>query len=424
MQPVSMIILGAGGRGWGYANYALKHPERMRVAAVAEPREFHRQRIVREHKLADDCVFCDWRELAAKPRMADAVAICTQDAMHEEPAVAFARLGYHILLEKPMAPTPAACRRIVAAVKRADVIFAVCHVLRYTRYTRMLKELLAKGTIGEIVDVQHIEPVGYWHHVHSYVRGNWRREEETSSMLMAKSSHDIDWLRYVLGQPCRRVSSFGSLLHFRRENQPAGAADRCVECGVESQCPYSAKRFYFDRLNTKQLGWPLDVVDPQMTAETLQAALATGPYGRCVYACDNDVVDHQVVNLEYANGCTASFIMSAFTPYGERRTRIGGTRGFIETDSSTIRIFDYLTNQWREIDTKADAGTAGGHGGGDGGIIEAFCDAVATGDRSKILSGPDETLESHLTIFAAERARKQGRTVAIKDETKTKRRKG
>lgn len=414
MQPVKVIIIGAGGRGWGYAKYALKCPERMRVVGVAEPRDFHRQRIVGEHALPEAAAFRDWREVAARPKFADAVIIGTQDAMHEEPAVAFAGLGYHILLEKPMAPSADACRRIVAAIKRADIVFAVGHVMRYTRYTRTLKQLLAEGAVGEIMDIQHLEPVGFWHHAHSYVRGNWRREDETSSMLLAKSCHDIDWLRYILGRPCRRVSSFGSLSHFRRDQQPAGAADRCLDCGIEAKCPYSAKRFYFDRLNTQQLGWPLDVVDPEMTAATLQAALAKGPYGRCVYACDNDVVDHQVVNLEYAGGCTVSFTMSAFNAFGGRRTRIGGTRGYIDTDSSTIKLFDYLQGAWREIDTQAgDSGILGGHGGGDGSLIGAFVEAVATGDRTHILSGPDETLETHLTVFAAEQARREGRVVDI-----------
>jgi len=404
MRPITLLLVGAGGRGRGYASFALQHPERARVVAVAEPRGFHRNRIVREHSITPANVFSDWREVAMRERFADAAVICTQDSMHEEPAVTFARLGYHVLLEKPMAPTPEACQRIVEAVRRTGVIFAVCHVLRYTRYTRTLRKLLDGGTIGEIVNVQHMEPVGFWHQAHSFVRGNWRNEAESSFMLLAKSCHDIDWLRYIVGQPCRRVSSFGSLFHFRRENQPAGAADRCLDCAVESNCPYSAKRFYFDRLNSGQKGWPLDVVTPEMTEESLLDALATGPYGRCVYACDNDVVDHQVVNLEYANGATASFTMSAFTPVRGRLTRIGGTRGYIESRGSAIKVFDYLTENWRTIDTKApDAGISGGHGGGDGSIMDAFTRAVSTGDRSHILSG----------VFAAEEARRMGCIVDV-----------
>ncbi len=415
MPPVTLLVIGAGGRGYGYSRLAAQLGGRARVVGVAEPREFYRERMVREHAIPAEHVFTDWRAAAARKRFADAVLICTQDAMHVEPALAFAKRGYHMLLEKPMAPTAAGCRRIVSAVKRAGIIFGVCHVMRYTRYTRVLKEMLDAGAVGDIVTVQHLEPVAYWHQAHSFVRGSWRNEAESSFMLLAKSCHDIDWLRYIIGRPCRRVSSFGSLYHFRAEQKPAGAGDRCVACAVEGTCPYSAKRDYLTRFRKGHLGWPVNVVAPEPTEESLMAALATGPYGRCVYSCDNDVVDHQVVALEYDANVSANFTMTAFTPTLGRQTRICGTRGYIEGDSSTIRHYDFLTAQWKTVDTKASDGSiVGGHGGGDGGIVDAFVAAVATGDRSRILSGPDETLESHLTVFAAEAARLRGKVTAVK----------
>ncbi len=415
MKPVSVIVVGAGGRGWGYSNLATKCPELMKVVGVAEPRAFHRKRMVKTHTIDKAMTFHNWQALAKQPKLADAVLICTQDAMHEKPMEAFARLGYAILLEKPMAPTAKACRHIVEVAKETNVIFAVCHVMRYTKYTQMLKKMLTDGLIGDIVNIDHYEPVGFWHQAHSFVRGNWRNEKASSNMLLAKSCHDIDWLSYLMDQPCARVSSFGSLRHFRRSEQPAGAADRCMECKFADTCVYSAKRFYFDRLESKQLGWPLDVADPEMTAPTLEQALREGPYGRCVYACDNDVVDNQVVNLQYADGSTANFTMTAFNPGGGRKTRIGGTLGYLEThDSSVIRHYDFATKQWNEIDTDAaDASILGGHGGGDGGVLTAFLHAVSTGDRSRILSGPDATFESHMTVFAAEQARRKGRVVEM-----------
>jgi predicted dehydrogenase len=409
-----MIVIGAGGRGGAYASYVADHPDQARIVGVAEPRDGHRTRMAAKHGIPVEHVFRCWREVAARPRFADAVLICTQDAMHEEPAAAFAGLGYHILLEKPMAPDAGACRRIVKAAQDADVIFAVCHVLRYTEYTRILKGLLNEGAIGDIVDVQLYEPVGFWHQAHSFVRGNWRNEAESSFMLLAKCCHDVDWLRYLVGKPCRKVSSFGSLRHFRKDNQPPTATDRCLTCPVEPTCPYSAKRFYFGRLKAGQLGWPLNVVAPQPTEDTVREALTSGPYGRCVYACDNDVVDHQMVNFEYAGGVTACLTMSAFNPSMGRQVRIGGTRGYIEGDSSVIRAFDYVSETWRTLDTRAsDASMAGGHGGGDAGLIKAFIRAIATNDRSCILSGPDETLESHLTVFMAEDARRQGQVLRL-----------
>ena len=409
MDPISMIVIGAGGRGQVYASYAAANPERARVVGVAEPRDHWRELIVSAHAVPAGNVFLDWREAASRGRFADAVLICTQDAMHAEPAIAFAAKGYHILLEKPMAGNEADCRRIVAAAKRSGSIFAVCHVMRYTPYSRKVRELIESGLIGEVVSIQHLEPVGYWHQAHSFVRGSWRNEAESSPMLLAKSCHDLDWLRHLIGCRCERVSSFGSLLHFRKENRPAGAADRCLDCAVEGDCPYSANRFYLGMIERGERGWPVDVLTPDLTLSGVTEALRTGPYGRCVYACDNDVVDHQVVNMEFEGGRTASFTMTAFTPVVGRMTRIFGTRGYINGTWDRLELFDFLTDSTREI----EVGAEGGHGGGDEGIMGAFTRAVAENDPGCILSGPDETLETHLMVFAAERARREGRVVEV-----------
>jgi len=416
MAPVTLIIVGAGSRGSTYATYAASHPDRAKVVGVAEPRDHYRDRMAEKHAISPEDVFTDWKDIAERERFADAAVVATQDDMHAGPAIALARKGYHILLEKPMAPTAEDCRRIVAAILENRVIFAVGHVMRYTRYTQALKGVLDSGAIGDIVSLQHLEPVGYWHQAHSFVRGNWRNEGLSSPMLLAKSCHDLDWIRYVMGVPCRRVSSFGSLRHFRKEEQPEGAADRCVDCTVEGACPYSALKIYGrDRLEKGHTGWPLDVLTPEPTAESVDEALRTGPYGRCVYACDNDVVDHQVVNMEFEDDRTASFTMTAFNKAGHRKTRIFGTRGEVYGNGQTIEVFDFLTDQTEVIDTsKTDASILGGHGGGDYGLMHSFVTAVAEGDQSRILSGPQETLESHLMVFAAEEARRQGTVVPIR----------
>jgi hypothetical protein len=326
MKPATFLIIGAGDRGNTYAAYAEHFPEKMKVVGVAEPRRVHRESLAKKHNVPAGNVFTDWRQAAERPRFADAVIIAPQDKMHTQPAIAFAGLGYNMMLEKPMAPTPQECREIVDAVERNGIIFAVCHVLRYTNYTRKMKQLIDAGRIGEIVSVQRLEPVGYWHQAHSYVRGNWRNESESSFMLLAKSCHDLDWIRYIVGQPFAKVASFGSRKHFRKQNQPAGAAPRCLECpaAVESNCPYSARKIYLGFVERGITGWPVSVLTPHPTRETVLQALQSGPYGKCVYDCDNDVVDHQVVNMEFTNGCTAGFTMTAFTRAGGRRTRIFG----------------------------------------------------------------------------------------------------
>jgi predicted dehydrogenase len=414
VSPVTLAVVGAGNRGSTHGRWALAQPDRARVVAVAEPRAVRRDRFASSHDIPAGASFASWQELAAKDRLADAVMICTQDAAHAEPAVAFAELGYDVLLEKPMATSEADCRRIVAAVERADVTFAVCHVLRYTPYTALVKRVLDEGRIGEVMSVQHLEPVGYAHHAHSYVRGAWRRQGAAAFMLLAKSCHDLDWLRYVVGRPIRRVASFGGLSHFRPENRPDGAADRCLDCAVEPTCPYSAVRFY-----SRYLGrgddwagdpWPLDAVVDRYTEADLVAALRDGPYGRCVYASDNNVVDHQVVAMEFDGGPTGTFVMTAFTAGGHRRTRLFGTRGELEGDGETVRVHDFLTGTAEVLSaaTPGDATAGGGHGGGDWGLMDAFVRAVATGDRSHVLTGPRESLEAHLAVFAAERARRDG----------------
>lgn len=410
-RPVRLIVVGAGNRGHSYAKYALAHPQEVRIVGVAEPRDFQRGRLAAEHGIPEERVWSDWRELLHQPRLADGVIIATQDEQHVEPAVALAKLGYHLLLEKPMAPSPEECRQIVDAVKAAGVMLAVCHVLRYTAYTQALKRVLVSGRIGKIVSVEHFEPVGHTHQAHSFVRGNWRNEAESSFMLLAKSCHDLDWLSYVMDEPCQAVSSFGSLLHFRREEQPPGASDRCLTCPpeVEEACPYSAPRYYLGFVEAGKTGWPLEVITNDPSREGVLRALESGPYGRCVYACDNDVVDHQVVNLRFRSGATASFTMTAFNRGRGRETRIFGTRGEIFGDSRHIRIFDFLTGQTEEIDTQvfSDGAITSGHGGGDDGIMAAFVRALATGDQRHILSGPDATLESHLMTFRAEEARRR-----------------
>jgi predicted dehydrogenase len=414
MPVVTLAVVGAGNRGRGYAAWALAHPGRAKVVAVADPSTVRRARLAADHGIDRARVFAGWDELLSGRRIADAVVIATPDNEHVAPAAAAAGLGYHILLEKPMALSAEECVRITDAVRKAGVLFAVCHVLRYAPYTAAVKRAITSGRLGEVMSVQHLEPVGFWHHAHSYVRGKWRSAGGSAPMLLAKSCHDLDWLQYVVDQPIRRVSSFGRLSHFVPANRPAGAADRCLDCPVEAACPHSAKRLYLGLFAEGRRGWPLDALVDDVTEEGLAGALRTGPYGRCVYACDNDVVDHQVVAMEFARGSTGTFTMTGFNAGGHRRTHVFGTRGELYSDGESVRVYDFLTRT-REVIGAAAGGWAaeGGHGGGDAGLMDAFVRAVDSGDRRHILSGPGESLSSHLAVFAAERARAEGRVVTL-----------
>jgi len=415
MKKVKLLVAGAGSRGHGYARYALERPDEAEVIAVAEPRKFYREKMVQDHNIPARNIYESWEEMAEREKFADAVIIATPDREHTQPAIAFARRGYHILLEKPMAPTEEECRQIVEEAIKHDIILAVCHVLRYTQYTQTLKKMLTEGAIGDIVSLQHLEPIGYWHYAHSYVRGNWRNEAESAPMLLAKSCHDLDWIHYIMGSDCRKLSSFGNLKYFRRENKPTGAGMRCVECSIERKCPYSAIKLYIDmNISKGQTEWPVDVVTPDTSREGVLKALQKGPYGRCVYECDNDVCDHQVVNMVFEDDATASFTVTAFTEVTGRRTSIFGTDGELYGDGRYINLLDFHTDRHSRIDTHSEGATVtSGHGGGDWNLVKDFVEAVGTDNPSLVISGPKETLDSHLMVFYAEKARKQNSVVEM-----------
>jgi len=419
-QMLRYITIGAGNRGNVYAWYALENPERAQVVGVVEPSEYRRrtflQKFQKLNTIPEDNIFTDWRQLVQREKFADAVVITTPDNQHAEAAIALANKGYHILVEKPLAVTEQDCINITSAAKQNNVILAVCHVMRYTPYTQKIKELIDSGVLGDVVNVHHLEPVGHWHFAHSYVRGNWRKESDSTFSLMAKSCHDIDWLRYIMGVPCQRVSSFGSLRHFRKESKPkeAGNATRCLDCNVSDSCPYSATKVYLDAVKSGVTTWPVHVIcSSEPDIESVTDALRTGPYGQCVYESDNEVVDNQVVNMEFEGGKTVAFSMVAFTQeLCVRQTRIHGTHGQLVCDGTNIVHSDFRGKGSETTYTpKVEKDTRmSGHGYADWYLMDSFVQAVLLNDPSKIISGPEETLESHLIVFAAEKARRE-RTV-------------
>lgn len=399
MRPVTAVVLGAGSRGNSYAAYAKEHPDQLQIVAVAEPRSDRRALFAEEFGIPEEGQFASWQELLARPRMADCAFVCTLDDDHTEPAIRAMELGYHLLLEKPMSNTEEECRAIVDAADRTDRKLAVCHVLRYTPFYMTLKELIDDGAIGEITALNQIENVGYWHQAHSFVRGNWRTVRETSPMILQKSCHDMDIILWLVGRDCKRVQSFGSLRHFTPKNAPEGAPERCTDgCPHADSCPYDATKLYLDMTRT---GWPVDVISTDLSEGGRRRALEEGPYGRCVYHCDNDVVDRQVVNLEFEGGAVATFTMTAFSADFSRQLKIFGTQGQITADMGTRQIV--LHRFGEEKQTVSVDTAASGHGGGDFGILRDFLRVLREGGESR--TSAHVSLQSHLICFAAERSR-------------------
>ena len=403
MKTITAIVLGAGSRGCVYSAYAKEHPDELRIVAIAEPREDRRNLLAQELGLPREKCFSCWQDLLSQEKMADCAFVCNMDDDHTAPAIRAMELGYDVLLEKPMSNTEEECRAIVDAAKQTGRMLTVCHVLRYTPFYMTLKRLIDEGQIGEVTTINQIENVGYWHQAHSFVRGNWRTVRETSPMILQKSCHDMDIILWLMGKDCRKVHSFGSLRHFNAENAPAGAPERCLDgCPHESSCPYYAPKLY---MNMEVTGWPVDVITTDLSPVGRRKALEEGPYGRCVYRCDNDVVDRQVVNLEFEGGAVATFTMTGLSADFCRQIKIFGTQGQIEANMGTGQIV--LHRFWEEKQIiPLDMGTeASGHGGGDFGIMRDFLRVLRHGGTSR--SSAEVSLQSHLICFAAERSRKE-----------------
>ena len=412
MKKVTAVLIGAGQRGaHAYAPYALKHPEELEFVAVAEPIPERREHMRKTYHIPEENCFTSWDELVAQPRMADVALICTQDRMHFEPTMKALELGYHVLLEKPMSPDPKECLEMGAYSEKHQRVFTICHVLRYTPFFQTLKKLLQEGRIGQLISIQHNENVGYWHQAHSFVRGNWRNSKETSPMILAKSCHDMDILLWLAGDHCVSLSSFGDLTHFKKQNAPKGAPLRCTDgCPVEKECPYFAPRLYL----TENTGWPTSSISEDLSLEGRKKALEEGPYGRCVYHCDNDVVDHQVVNMQFANDVTAAFTMCAFTNEVSRTLKLMGTKGEIRgaMEKNEIEITDFLTGE-KEVITIDPSNS--GHGGGDFGLMKDFLEQVRQNGQGESLTSASISVQSHLMAFAAEQSRLQHRVISLKE---------
>lgn len=417
MDKIKIIVVGAGGRGKDYTDIMARFPEKFQVVGVAEPIESRREYMRAKHNIPDENCFDTWEKILEKPKFADAAIISTMDRMHFAPAMEAIRKGYNLLLEKPAAPTAEECLAIESEAKKYGVRILVCHVLRYSPFYVTLKSLIDKGEIGRVMSIQHAEGVGNVHQSHSFVRGNWGNSEKSSPMLLQKSCHDMDILQWLVGKECKRVSSFGSLTYFIKENAPEGSPDYCIEgCPMAAECPYNAVKLYYDdKANDWFRNAATGIVSP--TDDEVAHALRTTQYGKCVFKCDNNVVDHQVVNLEFEDGTVVDFNMSAFNK-GGRYIRVMGTKGEIlnRNTDGILELYKFEDGSKTLIDIKTYGDTiVSGHGGGDEGIVHALYDYLTTGVITEQLSEIGISVKNHMIAFAAEESRHTGKIVNVKE---------
>ncbi|MDC7289736.1 Gfo/Idh/MocA family oxidoreductase [Blautia schinkii] len=411
MKQVTAVLIGAGLRGdHAYSSYALSHPEEFRVVAVAEPDEKRRKEFGKKHHIPEAMQFDTYEKLLSLEKTADCAMVCTQDHMHYEPVMMALKKGYHVLCEKPMSPNPGEILRMGKMAEKYGRILSICHVLRYSPFFVKLKQLLDEKRIGQLMSVQHIEEVGYWHHAHSFVRGNWRNAEESSPMILQKCCHDMDILLWLVQSKCTRLSSFGTLTYFKEENAPKGAPLRCLDgCVHREECPYYAPAFYLE--HPKAVADRLVyAVTEDIRKENVIRALREGPYGRCVFHCDNTVVDHQVVNLEFENEVNVSFVMSAFTKECVRKINLMGTKGQItgNMDEGRIEVYDFVSGNTETIQIHS---ASTGHSGSDECMMRDFVRQVAEDGKSGGRTAAAASVESHLMALGAEQARLRGCTL-------------
>ena len=424
MRQLRVALAGLGSRGKDtYAKTAKLFPEKMKITAIADIDPDKVAEVAREYGVPAEHCFSSAEELLAQEKLADVMFITTQDRQHVGHAIPALKKGYDLLLEKPVSPDLQECRDLLKTAQECGRKVVVCHVLRYTPFYTKLKEILDAGRIGETVTVMGIENVGYWHQAHSFVRGNWRNSDTTSPMILQKCCHDMDLLLWLTGKTAESVTSYGSTYLFKEEMAPEGATLRCMDgCAAKAECPFDAEKIYLTNEKTGvehgHTGWPCNVLTLHPTPESVREAIQKGPYGRCVYHCDNNVVDHQVVNICMTDGSTISFTMSGFTEKNSRYTKFMGTKGEITADlhENTIEVQEFGKAP-EIIDVSKLSDDFSGHAGGDNRMVEEFLDMLIEGkEPEKSMTTLERSLESHYIALAAERSRLEGGRVVKMSE--------
>lgn len=415
-NPLRIACIGCGARAQTYTQLMARRPDRFRIVAGADPVPERVGKIRQTAGQADFRSYPDGEALLAAGKLADVLLVATQDHDHYAPCRRGLELGYHVLLEKPIATRVDQVLDIERRALQADRRVMVCFVLRFAAFYRKVKEIIDSGALGEVVSIQASEGVMPWHQAHSFVRGHWAVVDRSSPMILSKCCHDMDVVHWLTGRRCRSVASFGSLEVFRPERAPADAPARCTDgCPIGATCAYNALRYTTD-LRSPWLAMVYDRAQ-QASPEEVVDWLRRSPWGRCVYRCDNDAVDRQVLAMEFDGGVTGTFTMTAFE--NGRHLEVYGTRAVLKGGETYRRHFGthlvLLPHEGEVVryTVQAEDGGYELHGGGDAGLVNALYDEMSRPATGPLQAGIRSTVHSHVLAFAAEEARRTGRTVEL-----------
>lgn len=417
-KPVTAIIVGAGHRSMIYGGYSLKHPDELKIVGVAEPDEIARNICKEKFNIPDNMCFGSAEELAEHDRLADAVINGTMDKYHVPTSVPLLKKGYDMLLEKPFACSETELELLENTVKKYRNKVMICHVLRYSVFYKKIHDIISSGKIGSIISINTIEDVSYHHYVTSYVRGKWRNSDECgTSMLLAKCCHDIDLMIWMTGVDVKplSVSSYGSNIYYNRNNAPKNSGERCmVDCPLNKTCPLSCEKIYLEI----PFKWDWYVWQDMMDApqeEKLNYLKYKSPYGRCAFKCDNNVVDHQSLIVNFSTGALGIHTLNTNTAYSKRIIRIIGTKGQIEGEFENQRIKLSVIDPTKESDHLEEnfdlsdvASAFKNHGGGDVLLVSDFVKYIRGEEVSSSCTSLEDSLSGHRVIFAADKSMKLG----------------
>lgn len=409
MKTKKLVVFGLGARGSIYATFAKTYPEKFDLVAIIEndPKRLEFAQMT----YPGVRLFSNYQNFLSESIHADIVAVATQDEDHKAHAIAMMQAGYDLLLEKPIANNVKDCLDIYEVSKKFDKKVVVCHVLRYTPFYSTVKRIIDSGKLGEVITIHASENVGYFHQAHSFVRGPWRNKAQSSPMILAKCCHDMDILRYLMGEECLSVNSYGNLFYFNKAHAPKSATAYCSDCPY-TDCIYKAQTIYTSDVGRQFASY---FAVKERTDENILKNLQKTQYDRCVFACDNDVVDHQVTILQFAEGKTACHTMSAFSKEIYRDLKVHGTKaelvGCVENNALEVRYFGGEVEKICIDVSKADVG---GHMGGDYFMMNSLYEAL-NGEEAEGITYLDVSIESHLMSFAAEESRiNGGKTYCLK----------